>query len=144
MNIAVGDKGGMAANASAFSKIDDRDPVAAARRVSIDEAAKLALENEFNTGLADIRDAAIWNTILLAKQHARSHEVTAEDVARFRRIRDEISIVATADGETVPSGFGPAVRTRQAAYMVQAAVRAGAKVEPQANGKAGDNDQSSD
>ena len=109
--------------------IADRDPNAAARRVAIDEKTQEALEAAVNQDAADMRDAAILNTLLLAKQHAQSHEITAEDVARWRRIRAEIDATATAEGERVPTGFGPAVRTAHAVQLVRTVAKFGANVE---------------
>ena len=129
MNAAIGHTTASDGTANQLSRIGDRDAVSAQRRVAIDAETQTRLEEEINQAAADIRDAAIWNTILLAKQHARSHEISSEDVARFRRIRSEIDATATAEGETVPTGFGSAVRTAHAIHMVKTAAKLGAKVE---------------
>lgn len=109
--------------------IPERDPaaveagVAAVKRIADDQLA------DVDQRLSDIRDAAIWNTIMLAKSHGQGLEVTEDDVAHWRYIRSVTDRIAEngGEGEFVPQGFGPAVRTRQAEALIKLAASANLK-----------------
>lgn len=131
----------------------DRNPVAAAQRVSaelaIEEAINQAAQHASNEARnhrdrsaadideqrANMRDAALLNALAVAKAHGMSAEWTETDIARWRIMRamtDEIASGAN-ESETVPQGFGPAVRARQ----TEAMLRAMAKGAKSTNGEAG-------
>ena len=104
-------------------EIPDRDANAAFRRIAIGDKGRDAVKADLDQRMADFRDAAIWNTILLAKAHGESSAITQEDVERWRAIRaitDKIAMNGN-DGEAVPQGFEAAVRTRQAETLAKAA-----------------------
>ena len=110
---------------NAMNHIQDRDPVAASRRLVAVDAARRAIEDDLNQFNADLRDAAILNMILLAKVHGSTRDFTAEDVRRWRMIRAHTdATVIGGEEEVIPSGFGPALRTEQAAAFVRLAAKA--------------------
>ena len=97
------------------------DPVAASRRVDASEAGENAVAAELDSALFDMRLAAVLNVMSMAMEHGERRDWTDEDA---RQIRNMLTIVnATVAGSafaTLPGGFGPAVRTHQAALIVQA------------------------
>lgn len=107
----------------------DRSPIAAAHRVTIGEAQIQAeariIRKNLDQRSADMRTAAILNALAVAKSHGMSPEWTEADVERLRNMlamTDEIAAGAN-DGETVPQGFGPAVRARQTEALLRAVAK---------------------
>ena len=91
-----------------------------------------------------MRLAALLNAIAVAKSHGMSPEWTEGDVARLRTMLAMTDAIAGGanESETVPQGFGPAVRARQTEAMLRALAKmpangaAPAGVADQANGEA--------
>ena len=110
----------------------DRDPIAASRRA---EEALLKIPDrptvhkrqgeDIDQRAADMRDAAILNTILLAKTHGLSQEITEADVERWRKIRAITNDLASGanEAEAVPIGFGAPVRARQTEVLMKIAAK---------------------
>jgi hypothetical protein len=113
--------------------VQDRDPLAAARRVTIDEASEQRRPAELDQRTADMRDAALLNAIAVAKAHGMSPEWTEADVARWRYMRTMTDAIAAGanEGEALPQGFGPAVRARQTEVLLRIATKATAFVPEQ-------------
>ena len=113
--------------------MSDRDPIAAARRVTEAEdtyvprpVAQHPYSRDIDMQFSDIRDAAILNTIWLAKSHGMSPDFTEADVARWRQMRALTNDIASGSNETesVPLGFGPAARSRQTDALIKIAAKA--------------------
>lgn len=108
----------------------DRDPVAASRRVSADEIDKIvsedngaqaAIQRELDLGLWDVRLAAILNTLDIARSHGEHRDWTQDHAAQIRAmmaIADQV--VAGGEGQLVPQGFGPPVRAAVSLAFIRA------------------------
>jgi hypothetical protein len=103
------------------------DAIDAARRVRIDDTANAAMQAEIDMQLWDMRLAAVLNTMAIAMYHGKIRDWTME---HSRQIRAMMAIVdetiVAGDSGTMPSGFGPVVRTAQAARIVNLAGKASA------------------
>lgn len=106
----------------------DRDPVAAAKRVSASENGHFAVADALAQRAADMRTAAVLNALAVAKAHGCSPEWTEGDVARIREILVMTNEIAGGanDAETIPQGFGPLVRARQTEALLRAVAKAAA------------------
>lgn len=77
--------------------------------------------DEIDRRAANMRIASHLNSMAIAKAHGMSPEWTETDVERLLLMVEMTDEIATGanEGETVPQGFGPAVRARQTEAMLR-------------------------
>ena len=101
------------------------DPVAASRRVDASEAGENAVAAELDSALFDMRLAAVLNVMSMAMEHGERRDWTNEDARQIRNMLTIVNATVAANpNAVVPSGFGPVVRTHQAALIVKAQAKA--------------------
>jgi hypothetical protein len=88
------------------------------------------MSEETDQRSADMRDAALLNAIAVAKDHGLSPDWTDGDIARWRWMRTHMDAISSGSNaaETIPQGFGPAVRTRQTEVLMGIATRMAAEM----------------
>jgi hypothetical protein len=118
----------------------DRDPLAAARRVGIGDAGRDAVQRELDLRLWDMRLAAVLNTMEIARAHGEHRDWTSEHSSQIRAMMAIADDAVAGDGGAgvVPQGFGAPVRARLALTFIQAQARRDKTGEAEPAAAAGD------
>jgi hypothetical protein len=105
----------------------DRNPVAAAQRVSAAENGHSAVRAEIDLRLWDIRLAAVLNFLDIARSHGEHRDWTSDHAAQIRAAMAIGDAAVAGEGPgIIPQGFGAPVRTALALTFIKAQAKSAA------------------